>query len=341
MSHWSRITGEGPVVVIAEAGVNHDGLPDDAHALVELAARSGADVVKFQTFRVDSAVSPEAPTAAYQVANTGQRRQFEMLSELVLPDSIWPELAEHARSRGLGFVSTPFDLESAEMLAAIGIEFVKVPSGELTNLPFLGRLSLIFKHMLVSTGMASMDEVGVAVEALEDQVDLALLHCISAYPAPMDQLNLRAISTLRQRFSLPVGWSDHSLSGDSAVMAVALGASVVEKHITLDRGRPGPDHKASSDEIEMTQFVRGIRNAEKMLGSGAKEVQPCELDAREVSRRSWHVRDRLDRGHTLREIDIVALRPGSGISPSESIVGRRLAVSVDRGTLLTPEMLDD
>lgn len=341
MNHWGRISGDGSVVVIAEAGVNHDGSPDDAHALVELAARAGADVVKFQTFRPESAVSPEARTAGYQVANTGHERQVEMLSQLVLPDSIWMELSEHAHSCGLGFLSTPFDVDSAETLAEIGMDFVKVPSGEITNLPFLSVLSTMFERMLISTGMASLEEVGDAVSMLEGQNELALLHCVSAYPAPPDQLNLRAIPALRQRFLLPVGWSDHSSGGVSAIMAVALGATVVEKHVTLDCSRQGPDHRASADEASMTQFVRGIRNAEAMLGSGIKEAQPCELDVREVARRSWHARDRLERGHTVCEDDIIALRPGSGISPSVSLIGRRLTVSVDRGTLLTSEMFDD
>lgn len=340
MELWSRIQGEGPVVVIAEAGVNHDGSADDAHELVELVARTGADAVKFQTFRVDALTSTDAASAGYQKSATGHQQQYEMLSNLSLPDSAWAELHEHAHSLGLGFLSTPFDLESAELLAGLGMELVKVPSGEITNLPLLREFAAMFDHMLISTGMASLGEVESAVSAIRDRAAGALMHCVSAYPAPIDQLNLAAIETLREHFRLPVGWSDHSIGLSSAQIAVALGATVVEKHVTLDRSRTGPDHAASADADMMSEFVGGVRRAEQMVGSGVKEPQACELDSREVSRRSWHSRSRLEQGHVLRQEDVVALRPGSGISPAESVVGRRLSVSVESGTLLRYEMLD-
>ena len=340
MTLWSRIQGPGPVVVIAEAGVNHDGSVEDAHSLVDLAAAAGADAVKFQTFRVESLVSPTASSASYQRATTGFSEQSRMLETLVLPDSAWSELGQHASSLGLSFLSTPFDLQSAEMLSGLGMEVAKVPSGELTNLPFLRSISEIFDRVLVSTGMATLEETEQAVTALAAHASVALMHCVSAYPAPEDQLNLAAIPTLRAHFDLPVGWSDHSTGIESAQIAVALGARVLEKHITLDSGRPGPDHSASADAETMTRFVEAIRLTERMLGSGVKAPQQCEEDVRRVARRSWHTARGLPAGHVILSDDLVALRPGFGISPAEMLTGRRLAVAVAAGTMLEPGMFD-
>ena len=341
MSLWERVSGSGRAVVIAEAGGNHDGSVDDAHALIDLAAAAGADAVKFQTFRVESLVSPQAESARYQQATTGISQQRLMLQPLVLPDSAWPELSEHALNQGLNFLSTPFDLESAELLAGLGMEIAKVPSGELTNLGFLRDISAMFDKVLVSTGMATLDETEQAVMAIAQRSSIALMHCVSSYPAPDDQLNLLALSTLRERFSLPVGWSDHSTGIESAQIAVALGASVLEKHITLDRRRAGPDHAASADAETMIQFVEAVRLAERMLGDGVKSPQPCEADVRRVARRSWHAARDLPVGHTISDSDLVALRPGFGISPTEALVGRRLMMAVAAGTMLEQEMLDD
>jgi len=341
VSLWDRIVGSGRAVVIAEAGVNHDGSVDDAHALIDLAAAAGADAVKFQTFRVESLVSPWAESARYQQATTGVSQQGLMLQPLVLPDSAWPELSEHALSQGLSFLSTPFDVESAELLAGVGMEIAKVPSGELTNLGFLRDISAMFDKVLLSTGMATLGETEQAIMATAQRSSIALMHCISAYPAPEDQLNLLAVSTLRERFGLPVGWSDHSAGIESAQLAVALGASVLEKHITLDRRRAGPDHAASADAETMGRFVEAVRLAERMLGDGVKSPQPCEVDVRRVARRSWHAVRDLPVGHTILDSDLVALRPGFGISPTEPLVGRRLKMAVAAGTMLEQEMLND
>ena len=340
MTLWSRIAGSGPTVVIAEAGINHDGSVDDAHALIDLAASVGADAVKFQTFRIDSLVSPRAESARYQQATTGVNQQGLMLQPLVLPDSAWPELSEHALSQGLDFLSTPFDVESAELLSGLGMELAKVPSGELTNLGFLRDISAMFDKVLLSTGMATLDETEQAVRTTAQRSSVALMHCISCYPAPNDQLNLAAISTLRERFGLPVGWSDHSAGIESAALAVALGATVLEKHITLDRRRQGPDHAASADAETMSRLIAAVRSAELMLGDGVKRPQPCEADVTLVARRSWHASRDLPAGHTLSDSDLVALRPGFGISPNEQLVGRRLEVAVAAGTMLEHEMLN-
>lgn len=340
MTLWSRIEGPGPALVIAEAGVNHDGSVDAAHALVELAAASGADAVKFQTFQVRAVVSPTAPSATYQRATTGKTDQSRMLEPLVLPDSAWSELERHATQSGLVFLSTPFDIGSAELLAELGIDIAKIPSGELTNIPFLQAISKIFDKVLVSTGMSTMQETERAVATLTPRCSVALMHCISAYPAPADQLNLSAISTLREYFGLPVGWSDHSTGIGSAPIAVALGARVLEKHITLDRSRSGPDHAASADGEVFRRFVESVRMTERMLGNGAKVPQPCEDDVRRVARRSWHVTRALAAGHVISDGDLIALRPGFGVSPSEDLMGRRLTVSVAAGTMLEAGMLD-
>ena len=340
MTLWSRIEGSGPTVVVAEAGVNHDGSVDDAHRLVDLAASAGADAVKFQTFRVESLVSPTALSARYQQSSTGMSHQNRMLEPLVLPDSVWSELEQHAEGEGLSFFSTPFDIKSAELLAGLGIDIAKIPSGELTNLPFLRDISTIFDKILVSTGMSTLLEIDRAVSTIASRTSVVLMHCISAYPAPADQLNLSAIATLREHFGLPVGWSDHSVGTDSAQIAVALGATVLEKHITLDRSRPGPDHAASADGDMLSEFVESVRKAERMLGSGEKVPQPCEEDVRRVGRRSWHAARGLSAGHVISDGDLVALRPGFGISPSVTLEGRRLTVSVAAGMMVEPGMFD-
>jgi N,N'-diacetyllegionaminate synthase len=237
-----------------------------------------------------------------------------MLQPLVLPDAAWSELSEHALSQGLEFLSTPFDLESAELLAGLGMEIAKVPSGELTNLGFLRDISAMFDKVLLSTGMATLDETEQAILATAERSSVALMHCISSYPAPNDQLNLLAVSTLRERFGLPVGWSDHSVGIESAPLAVALGAKVLEKHITLDRRRAGPDHAASADAETMVGWLRPFGLTERMLGDGVKSPQPCEADVRLVARRSWHAARDLPIGHTLSDPDLVALRPGSELA---------------------------
>lgn len=334
-----RVTGTEAPVVIAEAGVNHDGDPDVAHALVDVAARAGADVVKFQTFTPDLVASAMAQTAAYQRHATTDATQHELITSLALPERAWRELVDHCREVEIGFASTAFDPASLALIAELGAPFLKVPSGEITNLPFIREVAAIGAPVIISTGMSTLGEVQAAVSAAAGARHLCLLHCVSAYPTPEVDTNLRAIETLREHFGLAVGWSDHTTGDQSAVVAVALGARVVEKHVTLDTRRPGPDHAASADPAMFEAYVASVRRTRLMLGNGVKQPQDVELDVRRVARRAWHAARDLPAGTTLCRDDMVALRPATGIPPSEDITGRTLAASLSSGSPLDWEDL--
>lgn len=315
----SRTIGAGPVLTIAEAGVNHNGSVEQAHRLVDAIADAGADVVKFQTFDPEALAAAAAPAAEYQRGADGAAEgQRAMLARLALPDDAWAGLQAHAADRGLIFMSTPFDDGSAALLDALGVPAFKIGSGELTNLPFLERCARFGRPLLVSTGMADMREVGAAVDGIAAAGDpgLALLHCVSSYPAAPHDANLRAIATMRRAFGVPVGWSDHTLAPELPLAAVAAGAALVEKHVTLDRRLPGPDHTSSLEPNELRGMVAGIRTIEKALGSGLKEPVAAERPIADVARRSLHWRHDLAAGSIVTEDDLVALRPGTGVSPA-------------------------
>lgn len=326
-----RVTGDGTPVVIAEVGVNHDGDVAVAHELIDVSARAGADVVKFQTFTPELLASADAQTATYQRASTGNARQREMIQNLALPEGAWRELLAHCREVGVEFASTAFDGPSLELVIELSVPFLKVGSGEVTNLPFLRQIARSGLPVIISTGMSTLAEVRDAVEAASDAAHLSLLHCVSAYPAPDEDANLRAIPTLRDHFGLPVGWSDHTVDELSAVLAVALGARLLEKHVTLDRSRPGPDHAASSDPAMFRSYVASVRRAAVMLGDGRKQPRTAERDLMRVARRAWHAARDLSAGTTLSPEDLVALRPADGIPPSEDVTGRTLVTAVSMG----------
>lgn len=330
-----RLAGVGPTWLIAECGVNHNGDPALAHNLVDAAADAGADAAKFQTFRPDLVTSERARLAEYQARGAAGSTQRQLIEGLVLPEGAWKELAAHASERGLAFVSTAFDLPSLDLVTELGVPFFKVGSGDLTNLPFLREVAARGRPVLVSTGMATMEEVEDAVEAVAEAPLIVLLHCVSSYPAPSAEANLLAIRTMRERFRVPVGWSDHTIGVVTALGAVALGASVLEKHLTLDPHLPGPDHAASADPEDLAEYVRLVRELEAALGDGAKRPMPAEQDVREVARRSWHAARDLPVGTVLREGDVVALRPASGIPPSVLIVGRRVVRPLAAGDPIT------
>lgn len=332
-------TGE-PCFVIAEAGVNHNGDPELAHELVDVAAETGADAVKFQTFDPVALTAVAAATAPYQVETTGKSSQREVLDALVLPTSVWAELRDHAIERDLVFMSTPFDLGSADLLLELGVPAIKVPSGELDNTPFISALAALGRPMLISTGMGTEDEVAAALEAAAAAPSHALFHCVTAYPAPGHDANLRAIQTLQRRFGIPVGWSDHTVGSVTALGAIALGATLLEKHLTLDRTLPGPDHAASEDPTTFAALVAAVRDLEAALGDGIKQPQPSEEPNRAAARRSWHAARDLDAGATLGQDDVVALRPATGLSPSVDVVGRRLARAVAGGEALQAGDID-
>ena len=318
------------LTVIAEAGVNHNGDMALARELVHAAAESGADMVKFQAFQASEIASRASPTAAYQKDTTGLEDQLSMLRRLEFSIDDFAEIAAHCRKAGIGFLCTPFDTAMTAALIDMGMPCIKVASGELTNTPALEHFARFGKPVLLSTGMATMDEVSEAVGTLRTggAMDITLLHCTSLYPAPASTLNLRAMVAMRERFGLPVGYSDHSEGDEITIAAVALGATVIEKHFTLDRAMPGPDHKASLEPQELTAMVRQLRNVTTALGNGVKEPDPAEIEMARIARRSWHAAHTLAKGTTLERDDVTLKRPATGLTPGMSPIGRRLVRDV-------------
>jgi N-acetylneuraminate synthase len=340
-----RIGGHARCFVIAEAGVNHNGDPQLARRLVDAAADAGADAVKFQTFDPATLAAPSAPKAEYQKAGSKDSAdQQEMLRKLMLPAEMHADLQRHARARGLIFLSSPFDEASADFLERLGVPLFKVPSGEITNHPFLAHLARKGRPLLVSTGMCELGEVESAVAVIRASGDppLALFHCVSNYPARPEDANLRAMATMRAAFAVPVGWSDHTLGVDVAVAAVAMGAELLEKHLTLDRELPGPDHRASLDPSEFARMIRGIRQAEAALGTGEKHPVASEAAIAAVARKSLHWRVPLAPQERVAPDHLIALRPGTGLPPYQSakIIGRRVRTGVMQGTLVRDEDLE-
>jgi N,N'-diacetyllegionaminate synthase len=342
----ARTIGEGhPCFLIAEAGVNHNGDASLAHRLVDVAADAGADAVKFQTFDPELLVSPLARKAEYQAANTGSSEtQLDMLRRLVLPREALAPLAAHAAERGLLFLSTPFDESSADLLEGLGMAAFKVPSGEVTNHPLVAHVAAKGRPVLMSTGMSTLAEVAEAVQVVRDHGDppLALFHCVTSYPTAAADCNLRAMGAMKAAFGVPVGWSDHTDGIKVSLAAVAAGASLLEKHFTLDRGLPGPDHLASLEPGELAALVKAVREVESALGDGVKRPAASEQANAAVVRRSLHASRPLPAGHVLRAEDLVVLRPGTGLPPSlrDRLVGRKLRVGVERGEMLAERHLD-
>jgi N,N'-diacetyllegionaminate synthase len=335
-----RIGPGAPCFVIAEAGVNHNGDLRLAHQLVDAAAAAKADAVKFQTFDPALLVTRKAPKADYQARNTGRdESQYEMLRRLVLSHKGHEELRRHAQKVGLIFLSTAFDEESADFLDRLGVPAFKVPSGELTNHPFLTHLAGKGRPLLISTGMGTLEEVRAALETVRaaSDVSAALLHCVSTYPALPADCNLRAIETMHRTFNVPVGWSDHTVHISVATAAVAVGAAILEKHLTLDRNLPGPDHQASLEPVELTEVVRVVREIEAALGDGVKRPTPAEAEVAHHARRGLHVTQDLAAGHVLTKTDIAALRPSAELSPGDAprVLGRRLRRAVSAGEPLS------
>jgi len=329
------------VYVIAEAGVNHNGDLDLAHRLVDIAASSGADAVKFQTFSPDKLVSSAAATTPYQRDRGGSSDQRTLLESLILPETAWAELRDHAAQSDITFLSTPFDLDSAELLVGLGLPALKVSSGELTNLPYLRRLSALGVTLLVSTGMGTADEVAAAVEACAEAPGLVLFHCVSAYPAPIEECNLRAIPTMAAAHGVPVGWSDHTPGLTTALGAVALGAPILEKHFTADRTLPGPDHLASLEPEELAEYVIETKQLARALGDGDKRRMPSEAENATLVRRSWHASVDLPVGTVLDSGHLSLLRPEGGISPAVDIRGRVVARAIPAGAPVTHSDLDN
>lgn len=325
-------------LIIAEAGVNHNGDINIAKQLIDVAAEAGADIVKFQTFKAENLVGKKAPKARYQVENTGSNEsQFDMLRKLELSYDDHIELMNHCRKKNIEFLSTPFDLDSIDLLKKMGISIFKIPSGEITNLPYLEKAGKSGKKIILSTGMADMKEIEEAVNVLiksgTGKDDITVLHCTTEYPAPYQEVNLKAMLSIRDFFDVKVGYSDHTPGIEIPVAAVALGASVIEKHFTLDKNMEGPDHKASLEPAELKAMVSAIRNVEKAMGDGVKKASPSELKNMAVARKSIHTARVVKAGHVFTMDDLIMKRPGDGISPMklDEILRKKAKSSLPEG----------
>ena len=324
------------VIIIAEAGVNHNGDIQIAKKLIDAAVDAGVDYVKFQTFKADSLVSKSAKKAEYQSVNIndGDDSQYAMLKNLELSHEDHLELMSYCEERNINFFSTAFDVEGVHYLNDLGLSFFKIPSGKITNYPYLKAVALCKKPVVMSTGMCSENDIEKALEVLVkfglSMEMISILHCNTEYPTPMKDVNLKAMLTIQEKFKTKIGYSDHTVGIEVPVAAVALGAQVIEKHFTLDKTLPGPDHVASLEPDELKAMVKAIRNIElAMSGNGGKVPSESEFKNIAIARKSLHIKRDLLKGHTITDEDLIPLRPGDGISPMEweTIIGKKLNVN--------------
>jgi N,N'-diacetyllegionaminate synthase len=334
------------VTIIAEAGVNHNGSIENALKLIDVAAEAGVDYIKFQTFNANKLVSGLAKKANYQLQNTGDpgESQLQMLQKLELSQEQHDKLKSYCNKKGVNFFSTAFDVDSLEYLHQIGLQMVKIPSGEITNLPYLRKAASLFQKVILSTGMSTIEEIKDAVDIFTNaginKDDITILHCNTEYPTPLEDVNLKAMLFLQQVFKTKVGYSDHTLGIEVPIAAVALGASIIEKHFTLDKTMKGPDHSASLEPEELKAMVLAIRNIEKTLsGSGVKEVSRSEQKNISVARKSIVATKKIQKGDIFSEENIGVKRPGTGISPMkwDEVIGKVSPKSFDVDDLITLE----
>jgi N,N'-diacetyllegionaminate synthase len=319
-----------PIIIIAEAGVNHNGDLALAKQLIDVAVEAGADLVKFQTFSADRIVTRQAKKADYQRVTTGSAEsQHQMLSRLALSEKVHHELIEYCATRNISFFSTGFDIESIDLLISLGINHFKIPSGEITNLPYLRHIGQHSKSVILSTGMSTLGDIEAAIDVLEQagtaRALITVLHCTTEYPTPMGEVNLRAMQGIQNAFGVAVGYSDHTAGIEVSIAAAALGATVIEKHFTLNRTLPGPDHKASLEPDELKAMVLAIRNIEMAMGDGIKRLTPSESNNKSVVRKSLVASKAIKLGDVLSAENITTKRPGTGISPMDwdAVIGRK------------------
>ncbi|MEE8423544.1 MAG: N-acetylneuraminate synthase [Thermodesulfobacteriota bacterium] len=308
--------------IIAEAGVNHNGNIETAKKMVDVAAEAGADAVKFQTFKAEEIISRFAPKAEYQKKSTDKNEtQLQMVKNLELDREEHVELKKYCEKKNIVFLSSPFDLGSIDLLDELGFEIFKIPSGEITNLPYLKKVGGLKKKILLSTGMANLQEIGdaldILIEAGTKKNNITVLHCNTEYPTPKEDVNLLAMQTIKETFKINVGYSDHTEGIEVPIAATALGATVIEKHFTIDKSMEGPDQMASLEPSELRAMVKAIRNTEKIMGDGIKKPSPSEMDNMRVVRKSIVTTRDVKKGEILREEDIAVKRPGNGINPME------------------------
>ena len=327
--------------IIAEVGVNHNGVIATAKKMIDAAADAGADLVKFQTFKAEELVTEKAEKADYQKNHTKKNEsQFEMLKKLEMDRAAHEELIQYCNNRGIHFLSTAFDHISIDLLADLNIPFFKIPSGEITNLPYLRHIGCMGKPVVMSTGMATLKEIQAALNVLLEagikKDDLTALHCNTEYPTPMDDVNLKAMLTMRDELGVKVGYSDHTLGIEIPVAAVALGATVIEKHLTLDRKLLGPDHRASLEPNELKAMVSAIRNIEKAIGNGEKKPSPSEIKNIDLVRKSIVASKSIKTGDVFSNENLIVKRPGNGLSPMnwDELIGTRARRDFDRDELI-------
>ena len=330
------------VFIIAEAGVNHNGSVDLAKQLIEVAVDSGADAVKFQTFKAESLVSKSAQKAGYQKETTDvSESQFDMIKKLELDVNTHKELIAYCQEKNIMFLSTPFDHDSINMLSELGLQIYKIPSGEITNLPYLKHIGSLSKQVILSTGMSTLEEVGdaltVLISAGTSKENITVLHANTMYPTPFEDVNLNAMLTIQQECGVTVGYSDHTLGIEVDIAAVAMGASIIEKHFTLDKTMDGPDHKASLDPGELRAMVLAIRNTEKALGSSEKKPSPSEIVNKDIARKSIVASRSIRKGEVLSVENIITKRPGTGINPMkwDEIIGTEVAKDFKKDELIS------
>ena len=331
-------------IIIAEAGVNHNGDINIAKKLIDAAADAKADYVKFQTFKANKLVTKSAAKAAYQKKNSGNiGGQFEMLKKLELSEDDHKKLIKYCARKQIKFLSTAFDFESVDLLKELGISLGKIPSGEITNLPYLRKMAQSFSEIILSTGMATMEEIKAALDVLIDcgirKNQITILHCNTEYPTPMSDVNLLAMLHIKKEFDVNIGYSDHTLGIEVPVAAVALGASVIEKHFTLDRKMDGPDHVASLEPSELISMVKAIRNIEMALGDGIKKPSPSELKNKIVARKSIVALKQIKQGELFSENNLIVKRPGNGILPMQwdEVIGKKAKKDFEEDELISYE----
>lgn len=331
-------------IIIAEAGVNHNGDINIAKRLIEAAAKAQCDYVKFQTFKTQNVVTKYAKKAEYQEKNTGNSEtQYEMLVKIEMSYESHYQLVEHCKACNIKFLSTAFDLESVAFLETLNLDMWKIPSGEIINLPYLRKIASFKKKIILSTGMSTMEEIDTALKILvsngAEKDNITVLHCNTDYPTKYSDVNLNAMNNIRDTLKVNVGYSDHTLGIEVPIAAVALGATIIEKHFTLDTSMDGPDHKASLTPKELEEMVIAIRNISSALGSGIKIPSESELKNKDIARRSIHILHSLPKNHIITENDLIMKRPGNGISPMlvDSVIGKTLQLDVPADHFLKPD----
>jgi len=328
--------------IIAEAGVNHNGKLSIAKSMIKTAKMAGADCIKFQAFEIKKLVSNSAKSANYQIKETNENLQKNVLKDLTLSKSDLASLYKECQKQNIEFLCTAFDIELLKYLISLGMKKIKIPSGEITNYPYLIEASKCNLPIILSTGMSNMKEVKEAFKIIKKHnktVNISLLHCTSLYPAPNETLNLNAISTLLKSFQCDVGYSDHSLGNFASIAAVSLGANIIEKHFTLNKKFSGPDQSASANPKELTNLIKDIRNLETALGNGKKNPHSLEKNTADIARRSWHAKNKIRANTKIRLEDIILLRPSTGIQSKESIIGFKSNIEIKKGQKIEKKWL--